>query len=457
MESTVQLSSNTAARSGYDSLPWELSTDWIPDPWAWQDLVPHRLPMDFLWSSLDRESVFFMSVPLIGGRVRTVPLLQPGTRILLHNLVLHVSRQLRHTLPKGVFGYRLTSDNRFEHYRIEYKRKAEQEEILSKSYPLVVETDVCNFFKSISTQKIERLLPTTFVNTNTGHALIRALEMMERRLGYALPEGYSWSRALANHLLHHLDETIAHPFTRWIDDYRIFVSTNSQADTILDQLRVKAGSVGLELNESKTRVIPISDLNSTYSSSLGSHGDNIDFDTFKGCVWNLDSQPTGKTERLLRHWIKEGAVNCDRQLPEILQQAPTDSLSGALIPRLAWLLARTADTQASQELLTRLMAYRDHVQAWRQCRLAAALWYFPRSTWIQSSGFLDEGVSLQPVQAISMARPTARFDKKLISLQPLEKLAPEWQERIVSLAQKEVDAPGSVEGEFGGPPIKSWL
>jgi hypothetical protein len=71
-----------------------------------------------------------------------------------------------------------------------------------------------------------------------------------------LPSGYSDARMLGNLVLGHAERGLGVPFMRWVDDYRLFTVSEEQSEQALIRLARGLNVFGLELNHSKTRIVP---------------------------------------------------------------------------------------------------------------------------------------------------------------------------------------------------------
>lgn len=451
------MSYHSTQASTYEELRSELATDWLPDPWAWHDLTNQPTSASSLWPSIEQETVMFLPIPLVGGRSRYIPLLQPSTRLFYHSIASEVAWQSRHLFSDGVFGYRAQAPQQLRPHRPEYQAKLLREKELANAYPWVLETDITNFFPCVSSHHLKAALSQTPLDDVLVKNLLDITRLLESKIGYALPEGYAAARALANFVLRPVDASLSQPFTRWLDDYRIFVSTRSQAEEELEHLTYQLDRLGFKVNQNKTAVLSIDQLEDRAACSLGPHDESEEAQDIKKILDEAGTPLAGRAERLTRHMLKEAALQADGRVPEILMDIPIERLSGSLVPRLAWLLSTTSHNKASQDLMRRLLTYRDNFTNWRLARLSAAAWYYPRPALDDLDDLLEHTTEAGPWLALSAGRFFARHRRQQLDSSHVRAFEPAFQKRIISLTEEEAQEPEVHSKKFGGPPVKSWL
>src|SRR6266545_4826813 len=199
----------------------------------------------------------------------------------------------------------------------------------------------------------------------------------ERWFGYALPEGYAASRALANICLLSLDASITAPFTRWLDDYRIFVGSQREGQRIAGRLARAAAGFGYQLSESKTRVLRCSEIEEQSYSSLDGHAEEEN-PVIDEVLATVQAPPiTVNRERRLRLLLRLAAKQQDAHLLEALAGIEAHHLPASSLPRLSYALAVCPYTAASERVFCKLWELDDELAEWRNLRLAYVLWYWP--------------------------------------------------------------------------------
>ena len=162
----------------------------------------------------------------------------------------------------GPFAYRFASgddasvfkpDRTYRHW-LEFQATKVQE----AEYEQVICTDIADFYQRIYLHRIENCLETATANKGVKRFIERLVKQVRSRQSHGIPVGGTASRLIAEAVLADTDSALADEqieFTRFVDDFRIFVKPRQSAYSILaffaDQL---AASEGLALNAHKTRL-----------------------------------------------------------------------------------------------------------------------------------------------------------------------------------------------------------
>jgi group II intron reverse transcriptase/maturase len=129
----------------------------------------------------------------------------------------------------------------------------------------VVETDICSCFEAIPRDRLTGVLATRICDQPTLKLLRSFLNagvmeagLVERR-ATGTPQGGVISPLLANVYLHQVDVAWARQSTgvlvRYADDLVVMCATRREAENALALLRGLFRTIGLELKESKTRIV----------------------------------------------------------------------------------------------------------------------------------------------------------------------------------------------------------
>lgn len=135
-------------------------------------------------------------------------------------------------------------------------------------YTWIVDADIKSFFDSVDHEKL-----LDAVNEEVADGTVLRLIRMFLKSGAltdsgkvdveaGTPQGGPLSPLLANIYLHPLDEALqshGFGFVRYADDFVVFARTREEAQAALELIRRVLVELGLELNESKTRVAHIDD------------------------------------------------------------------------------------------------------------------------------------------------------------------------------------------------------
>lgn len=125
----------------------------------------------------------------------------------------------------------------------------------------VIHTDIADFYQRIYLHRIENILNSATGKKGINRFIVRLIKQIRSKQSHGIPVGGSAARVLAEAALTDTDSALADEglvFTRYMDDYRIFIRKGQSAYHVLaflaDQL---AASDGLSLNANKTRVLTL--------------------------------------------------------------------------------------------------------------------------------------------------------------------------------------------------------
>lgn len=420
----------------FDSLKGEVDTNWSPDPWAWRDCKTTR------WTDGDLLGpLHFAVVPLLGGRTRKVPILPDDVQVRFHRQALTILRRYDDRLANGVLSYRLGPAGTIEHYRSALLRRIHLEATHSCQSPYVVHTDIRSFFPQAHVEMLTKAIP----DMPSTDALLETLCQFESTFGYALPEGYAASRAISNFFLLPVDESLQRPFTRWVDDYRVFVPTESSGAEVIDAMRASASQTGLALSDEKTFIKPSTNAGDDLVSVVGHP---------EVCDSELTLQAAN--ERQFRLLLRMAAEAVDQQAIATLEESD-EPVPATALPRLAWLISACADEPDSAGgLLRRELTRSDGYNDWRCIRLAPALWYLPSDHTDDLLDYLVHSYETTPVVRRALIRPLARHRPEVLRnlLAADDSISARW--RLLALAEADRSAEGQV-AISSGPPLESFL
>ena len=150
-------------------------------------------------------------------------------------------------------------------------------ELHDGEYQYVICTDIADFYQRIYLHRIENCLDTATANKGVKRFIEKLIKNVRSKQSHGLPVGGTASRLIAECLLADSDNALAHEqvkFTRYVDDFRIFVKADQSPYSILaffaDQL---AAGEGLALNSQKTKVYSAAEF---FTSLVDNKGDVFD-------------------------------------------------------------------------------------------------------------------------------------------------------------------------------------
>jgi hypothetical protein len=116
---------------------------------------------------------------------------------------------------------------------------------------------VSNFFESVNIVHISSAMVRKY--GSAWEDVEQGLRILQQAGVRGLPAGYGDARLIGNLILAHVDSRLSVPFTRWVDDYRLFVNSKGDAAKLLSELETALRELGLELNGAKTQIMPSGD------------------------------------------------------------------------------------------------------------------------------------------------------------------------------------------------------
>lgn len=154
---------------------------------------------------------------------------------------------------KGNNGYIFDNEYNYTSFR---NRIAEKSKMKNKR--IVVECDISNFYDRLNLHRLESvLLSIEKIDKDAIKLLNEILLFWSNRDSYGLPVGSNASRILAEAALIEIDNYLISKnidFCRFVDDYRIFAKSASEAHKNLAILVERLNKEGLFLNFSKTNI-----------------------------------------------------------------------------------------------------------------------------------------------------------------------------------------------------------
>lgn len=275
MAEGTNLGLDFVAGSGLAKL--ELYGDWYRDPWGWPELTGpdfHTIePGDLGIRKASGEyhlqvRPFFhlIEVPKSWLGVRPAVVQDPLTRLAYLSAVNAGISKFGAELPDWVFGWRAREDGSFAANGGEWANYVANLPD-SEGPGFGLQTDLTSFFASV---RPSRLAPVVFERLGrvaAAHVImdvVRAHDALSTRSG--LPQRSFGSAILANAVVQPIDDALASalndgeigPVRRWMDD----ISAEGPEDalySLLLKLQESARQVGLEINSSKTRIVPVAD------------------------------------------------------------------------------------------------------------------------------------------------------------------------------------------------------
>jgi len=292
--------------------------------------------------------------------------------VALHEATAPLRAQTDKVLSPGVRGCRFgaTADSA---HSDEYRKFRELFDDYVTSAEFVVFADVERFFPTLQTEQIKSAITAT-IATDELTGLFEFMDRMADARLPTLPPGYADARLVANLVLHQADNLLDVPFTRWVDDYRLFIPRGRNAVAVIRRLEEGLSNMGLGLNRAKTRVLDVEHARTLARDPLGS-------------VYQPDRDPPERVRQRLRAVLATAVQDPIRQrralrfvLPCLAEEGDEVAVPFALnallalpwdAPRAVAYLARFADrTEVGDGIDGALCVAATRRNAWLLARLA---------------------------------------------------------------------------------------
>lgn len=182
---------------------------------------------------------------------------------------------------QGAFSYRFDNDPSssslftdtcsYHDWLISIAELCQPDEAFSNE-PLVLETDISDFYGRIYFHRIEHVLDDIEAANPPRKIIENVIKNSRARQSYGLPVGGAASRIIAEGVLIDVDIMLRREgfkFTRFVDDFRIIVDSPARAHTALCRLAEHLMlTEGLSLNAAKTRILPASSVKDEIDNSF---------------------------------------------------------------------------------------------------------------------------------------------------------------------------------------------
>ena len=128
----------------------------------------------------------------------------------------------------------------------------------SNDYEFILFTDIADFFPRIYLHRLEQILDQVSSKKDHIKSLMRLIKGISQNVSYGIPVGTDASFLLGEILLDSIDRRLVDEkivFCRYVDDYRIFSKSKSEAYKHLNLItEIIFNNLGLSLQQAKTRI-----------------------------------------------------------------------------------------------------------------------------------------------------------------------------------------------------------
>ena len=217
------------------------------------------------------DSLITSEVPKSSGMTRPGSIMFPLDRIIYQAVADYLAPSLDPQLDRSrVFSHRLLdSDPSFQMYQSgadSYSdfKTAIEENARDGKFSHAATVDITSYFVHLNHHILENLLTETGIPSGLNTFLVKTLlENWSGRFSYGIPQGLFPSDLLGNFYLSTLDTNLASlgiKSLRYVDDLVLFYESERKAKSSLAQLCWFLRTIGLSLNEAKSKVSTVQEL-----------------------------------------------------------------------------------------------------------------------------------------------------------------------------------------------------
>ena len=208
--------------------------------------------------------------------------LDPIWNLYFLSIVLSIAEKIElNRIPIAnncVFSYRCLWDGEYETIFAKeqnWRSFMERSNELAESHPYVVICDISEFYARIGHHRLENALAHLELKSDIPHRIMVFLNNFSGTNSFGLPVGGPAARILSELVLNQIDQLLRLDgvvFCRFADDYHIFASSMEDGFAKLLLITEKLQRTqGLQLQKSKTRIIPSAEFISTSPIRLDDH------------------------------------------------------------------------------------------------------------------------------------------------------------------------------------------
>ena len=444
----VHVLDDAQAQSLAVDLREDLDTRWVPDVLADADLVGQlQRPR------LDQDDVAMIQVPKPSHGSRAVPMLSGSAMSFMRQAIRPVRSIAEAVLQPTVCGYRNGASGDVS-YSDEYRRFREMSAALADDHLYISTADITNFFDSVDHSRVRTALVGTLgdIWQSVDHFLEKIASLGVK----GLPAGYGDSRMLANLILAEADKGIGVPFVRWVDDYRIFTNSPSEADAAIRRLAISLAPLGLHLNQSKSKTM-------TTREFLHRHlGKSLD------SVYHPQDEPGPSVQANLRSVFLAAMAESDRRrlrfvLPRMAAQRDNfavtfslDALRQATVdaPRIVAYLANFLDDERVCGSISDIMLHEIAEEDWTLSRLTPLLVRVPLSSSVIDRAFNKVMSTDSPIVWGLMLRVLSAHRRTDLTLDALSSQILDPRAAVAACFDIDIPVPDVLEHR-AGPTVQS--
>ena len=263
-------------------LKQDLKDDWYPDSLGYEDVLKPEVITEFLSNSFEENHGLFMpegrtelNIPKKGFVLRYSLEMSLPDRLYYQALVSHLIPFYDAIIPSHVLNHRYAARGR-RAGRYLFKHPVEQWQLFrgyiareSATKPVVLVTDVQNFYENIAIDRIVAVLEDNLSLISASgvekSGIRRIIGELRRCLAawcyaptHGLPQNRDASSFLASLVMLPVDAAMlrcGYSYYRYMDDIRIAVKTKYEARQALQVLTTELRRLGLNINAAKNQIL----------------------------------------------------------------------------------------------------------------------------------------------------------------------------------------------------------
>ena len=256
------------ASSGCDDV---LSKPFFCDRWeegllkeaSWRDFLRAEIGSAIAQNPVAVGNLCHIAVPKSRYTFRTVSHMSLVDTLKYTGLVFCIGREIENSRlsKKIVFSNRFDprtlklDRSNYDGFREESKRLSD-----SKKYKIKIITDIANYYDRLNIHKLQNILNEKGCDQKIVLKINDILIRWSQQQSFGIPVGSDASRLLAEAMLINADKELSEhrvKFIRYVDDYRIFCSSQEKAYEAMQLLDRALRREGLFLNSGKTKLIDL--------------------------------------------------------------------------------------------------------------------------------------------------------------------------------------------------------
>jgi hypothetical protein len=247
---------------GKPFFPGRLDEALAVDP-DWSDFLLGQIGAALTQNPVSIGPLCQIAIPKGRYTFRTVSYMSLVDTLKFTSVAFSIGREIEgNRLPRNIIYSNRLNTKTLTLDRSNYDGFRQASKVLSESrrYSVKIVTDIANFYDRINLHKLENILTEIGCDRTAVGKLNRMLIQWSKQNSFGIPVGSDASRLLAEAMLINADRELSSnriKFIRYVDDYRIFCTSQERAYEAMQILDAALRREGLFLNSGKTKLIDL--------------------------------------------------------------------------------------------------------------------------------------------------------------------------------------------------------